>query len=80
MYKYIEGDGKISALVDSTSNDITAVNLAKYKEIINKYLFRRYRRRKLKEGSIKGYIEGLNDPYTEYISKEEMKDYMEDTF
>ena len=34
MYKYIEGDGKISALVDSTSNDI-AVNLAKYKEILN---------------------------------------------
>ena len=30
MYKYIEGDGKISALVDSASNDI-AVNLAKYK-------------------------------------------------
>ena len=33
---------------------------------------------KLKEGAIKGYIEGLDDQYTEYISKEDMKDYMED--
>ena len=78
MYKYIEGDGKISALVDSTSNDI-AVNLAKYKEILNKYYLGDIDEEKLAEGSIKGYIEGLDDPYTEYISKEEMKDYMEDT-
>ena len=34
---------------------------------------------KLKEGAIKGYIEGLDDPYTEYISKEDMKEYLEDT-
>ena len=33
----------------------------------------------MKEGAIKGYIEGLGDPYTEYISKEDMKEYMEDT-
>ena len=78
MYKYIEGDGKISALVDSASNDI-AVNLAKYKEILNKYYLGDIDEEKLAEGSIKGYIEGLDDPYTEYISKEEMKDYMEDT-
>ena len=78
MYKYIEGDGKISALVDSTSNDI-AVNLAKYKEILNKYYLGDIDEEKLAEGSIKGYIEALDDPYTEYISKEEMKDYMEDT-
>ena len=66
MYKYIEGDGKISALVDSTSNDI-AVNLAKYKEILNKYYLGDIDEEKLAEGSIKGYIEGLDDPYTEYI-------------
>ena len=33
----------------------------------------------LKEGAIKGYIEALGDPYTEYISKEDMEDYMDDT-
>ena len=49
MYKYIEGDGKISALVDSTSNDI-AVNLAKYKEILNKYYLGDIDEEKLAEG------------------------------
>ena len=33
----------------------------------------------LLEGAIRGYIDGLGDPYTEYISKEEMQEYMEDT-
>ncbi len=78
MYKYIENDGKLAALADSTSNDI-AINLAKYKEIINKYYLGEVDEEKLKEGAIKGYIEGLDDPYTEYISKEEMEEYMEDT-
>ena len=27
----------------------------------------------------KGYIEGLDDPYTEYMTKDEMKNFMEDT-
>ena len=61
MYKYVESDGRISALVDSKSNDI-AVNLAKYKEIINKYYLGDVDEEKLEEGAIKGYIEGLNDP------------------
>ena len=78
MYKYIENDGRLAALADSTSNDI-AINLAKYKEIINKYYLGEVDEEKLKEGAIKGYIEGLDDPYTEYISKEEMEEYMEDT-
>ena len=78
MYKYIEGDGKLAALASDTSNDIT-VSLEKYKEIIDKYYLGDVDEDKLKEGAIKGYIEGLNDPYTEYISKEDMKDYMQET-
>jgi len=31
------------------------------------------------ESAIKGYVEGLNDEYSEYITKEEMKEYMQDT-
>ena len=31
------------------------------------------------ESAIKGYVEGLNDEYSEYITKEEMEEYMEDT-
>lgn len=34
---------------------------------------------KMLEGAIKGYVEGLGDPYTEYLTKEEMQEFMEDT-
>lgn len=33
---------------------------------------------KMLESAIKGYIEGLGDEYSEYITKDEMKKYMED--
>ena len=34
---------------------------------------------KMLESAIKGYVAGLNDEYSEYITKEEMEEYMEDT-
>lgn len=30
------------------------------------------------ESALKGYVEGLNDEYSEYITKEEMQEYMQD--
>ena len=33
---------------------------------------------KLEEGAIEGYVKGLGDKYTEYVPKEEMKEYTED--
>lgn len=33
---------------------------------------------KMLESAIKGYIEGLGDEYSEYITKEEMQEYMQD--
>lgn len=65
-----------------TSNSNTsniAKNLAKYKEIIDKYYLGEIDESKLEEGAIKGYIQGLGDPYTEYISKEDLEDYLDDT-
>lgn len=31
------------------------------------------------EGAIKGFVEGLGDPYTEYLPKEEMTEFTEET-
>ena len=50
-----------------------------YRQMIDKYYLGEVDEAKLEEGAIKGYIEGLGDPYTEYISKDEMKDYLDDT-
>lgn len=68
----------ITSKSSSSSKDI-AGTLQKYKEIIDKYYLGDVDEEKLKEGAIKGYIEGLGDPYTEYISADEMEDYLSDT-
>lgn len=60
------------------SKDLTS-KLQNYREIIDKYYLGEIDEEKLEEGAIKGYIEGLGDPYTEFITKEEMKDYLDDT-
>lgn len=76
MYQYLTGDA--SLLSNSNSEDI-ASTLDKYRNIIDKYYLGDIDDEKLKEGAIKGYIEGLGDPYTEYISKDDMETYLEDT-
>ena len=81
MYQYFQNNSKFgNTFVVSSSNngDITS-ELSKYRSLIDKYFLGDVNEEKLKEGAIKGYIEGLDDQYTEYISKEDMKDYMDDT-
>lgn len=78
LYAYIKNDGKLLALNTKETGNIEN-ELEKYKTIIDKYYLGEVDEEKLKEGAIKGYIEGLDDPYTEYISKEEMEEYMQDT-
>jgi len=77
MYQYFINDKTSNSIFTTTSsNSDIAATLKKYKSIIDKYFLGEIDEEKLKEGAIKGYIEGLDDPYTEYISKEEMKDYL----
>ena len=71
--------GKYVLVTSSEKNENISTKLDKYKTIIDKYFLGDVDEEKLEEGAIKGYIEGLNDPYTEYISKDEMKDFLEDT-
>ena len=79
-YNYIiKGDGKILLLNTSSDNQDIATKLEKYRAIIDEYYLWDVDEESLEEGAIKGYIEGLNDPFTEYISKEEMQEYMQDT-
>ena len=79
MYQYFTNSNFGKQLVVSSENngDITS-ELSKYRRLIDKYFLGDIDEEKLREGAIKGYIEGLDDPYTEYISKEDMDDYMAD--
>lgn len=79
-YNYItKGEGTKLLIRDVSSKQNLATNLGKYKSIIDEYYLGEVDEEKLNEGAIRGYIEGLDDPYTEYISKEEMEEYMQDT-
>lgn len=79
LYTYfLNNPISITSKSSSSSKDI-AGTLQKYKEILDKYYLGEVDEEKLKEGAIKGYIEGLGDPYTEYISADEMEDYLSDT-
>ena len=80
MYKYFTDTGFGKSLVSAANeNNEIATELNKYRKIIDKYYLGNIDEEKLKEGAIKGYIEGLGDKYSEYISKEDMEDYMADT-
>lgn len=79
MFRYFTNNTTNYALLSNSSNSDIDTTLNKYKSIIDKYYLGEVDEEKLKEGAIKGYIEGLEDPYTEYISKEDMEDYLEDT-
>ncbi len=54
-------------------------DIENYQTVIDKYYIGDIDENKLREGAIRGYIEALGDPYTEYISKEEMDEYLEET-
>ncbi len=76
MYQYFSNNkvANSSLFVTSSSNSDIEATLNRYKTIIDRYYLGEIDEEKLKEGAIKGYIEGLDDPYTEYISKEDMKE------
>ena len=68
-------------ITSKASKETTEISskLARYREVIDKYYLGEIDEDDLIEGAIKGYVEGLGDPYTEYISKEDMEDYLSDT-
>lgn len=80
MYSYFANgmeNGKV--LISNTGKEQEiSTQLSKYKTLIDKYFLGEVDENKLEEGAIKGYIEALDDPYTEYISKEDMEDYLAD--
>lgn len=76
MYKSLENEGKY-IYVTSKDDSISTI-LASFRKLIDKKFLGEVDDEKLIEGAIKGYIEGLDDPYTEYITKEEMEEYKAD--
>ena len=75
LYRYIKKDGDTKYILVSNNDDSIGSDLAKYKAIIDQYYLGEVDEQKLREGAIKGYVEGLGDEYSQYISKEEYSDF-----
>lgn len=76
MYSNLENEGKY--IYVTSKNDSISTTLASFRKLIDKKFLGEINDDKLLEGAIKGYVEGLDDPYTEYITKEEMEQYEAD--
>lgn len=59
---------------EETTNTI-AKTLQTFRDAIDKYYIGEIDERKMLDSTIKGYIEGLDDEYSEYMTKEEWQDY-----
>lgn len=88
MYSYFNNTSLVSMFEtvssqENSENSSKSTDLEKYlkriKSTINRYYLwnDQIDEEKLKEGAIKGYVDGLGDEYTEYIPAEEMEDYTE---
>lgn len=78
VYKYAIGTTNYYIKSSKSSEASLDQTLGNFKKILEEKYVGEIDEEKLKEGAIKGYIEGLGDPYTEYYTKEEMKSLTED--
>lgn len=78
---YMKTDsGNIEALTKYISTSESTVALEKKIEILKKYLENEYLgeldEEKMTETALKGYVAGLGDKYTEYLTKDELEELM----
>ena len=79
MYSKFQSSGSLSSNGSSSSSENTLVKtLQSFKAMINKLYIGDVDEDAMIEGALKGYVEGLGDPYTEYYTKEEMADLREE--
>jgi len=75
LYKTI-GTSNVKYIATDDSN--VGQKISYYKKFIEQHYIYDIDEEKMMESAIKGYFEGLGDEYSEYITKDEMQDYMAD--
>lgn len=79
VYRFINNDERYYVKNSKTEDSSLEQTLTYFKEILDKKYIGEINEEELIESAIKGYIAGLNDPYTEYFTKEEMQEFTEET-
>lgn len=76
MSQYIEGN--IRYVSASYNDGGISSSIASFRKIIDQKFLGDIDEEKVKQEAIRGYIKGLDDPYTEYMTKEEMEEFTSD--
>ncbi len=64
---------------DTTVSEMSAKKMTLMEQLVDAYYFGKIDKNKMTEGTYKGLIEGLDDPYSEYFTKEEYKDLQQES-
>lgn len=75
MNQKLKNEGLTKYVLVSNDDGSVGTELSKFKTIIDKYYLGEVDEEKLKEGAISGYISGLGDKYSSYISKSEYEEF-----
>ena len=76
MSQYIEGNVRyIPAMYNDGG---ISSSIASFRKIIDEKFLGEINEEKIRQETIRGYIKGLDDPYTEYMTKEEMEEFTSD--
>ena len=78
MYK-VMGEGNIRYVGVSTDTSSLSKTINYLKSFIEEHYIGEIDEEQMIQTAIKGYVAGLGDKYSEYISPDEMEEYMEDT-
>lgn len=76
MSQYIEGN--VRYIPTSYNDGGISSSIASFRKIIDEKFLGNIDEEKVKQEAIRGYIKGLDDPYTEYMTKEEMEEFTSD--
>lgn len=75
MNQKLKNEGLTKYVLVSNDDGSIGTELSKFKTIIDQYYLGEVDEEKLKEGAISGYISGLGDKYSSYISKSEYEEF-----
>ena len=65
----------ISSLPNSSMGNSVSAAISNIQKILDDHYLNDMNKPEMIEGAIQGYVEGLGDPYTNFITKEEMEEY-----
>ena len=78
LYKFWSSNPKQKFVMLPSAQSGVSADISRVKAIIDKYYLGDVDEQKLTDAAVKGYVSGLGDEYSEYITKEELSDFKSD--